>query len=110
KVGEPTSATVAADPATLMKEAEDHYWVQWSNDGKWTDLDPSFADATPGQTFARMSGTIDTLPPDLFQRVEIHVSIEEYTDGKPSTREVLHYAANAADLSGVDVLLMHRST
>lgn len=109
KAGEPTAATVAADPATLMKEAEDHYWVQWSNDGKWTDLDPSFADATPGQTFARMIGTIDTLPSDLFQRVDIHVSIEEYTDGKPSTREVLHYAANAADLSGIDVLLMHRS-
>ncbi len=110
KAGEPTAATVAADPATLIKEAEDHYWVQWSNDGKWTDLDPSFADATPGQTFARISGTIDTLPSGLFQRVEIHVSIEEYTDGKPSTREVLHYAANAADLSGTDVLLMHRST
>ena len=109
KAGEPAAATVTADPATLMKEAADHYWVQWSNDGKWTDLDPSFADATPGQTFARMSGTIDTLPSDLFQRVEIHISIEEYTDGKPSTREVLHYAANAADLSGADVLLIHRS-
>jgi len=109
KAGEPTAPTVLADPAALVKEAEDHYWVQWSNDGKWTDLDPSFADATPGLTVARMSGTIDTLPSDLFHRVEIHVSIEEYVDGKPSTREVLHYAANAADLSGKDVLLMHRA-
>jgi len=34
--------------AELAARAKEHAWVQVERDGKWADLDPSFADAKPG--------------------------------------------------------------
>ena len=109
KAGEPASPDSETNPGLLVKEAQDHYWVQWWNDGKWVDLDPSFGDATPGRVYGQMKETFDALPPGMFHRIEIHIRLEEYTDNKPSTREILQYAVNAADLSGADVFLLHRA-
>jgi hypothetical protein len=39
--------------------------------------------------------------------VDIRIRLEEYTGAAPSTREVLQYSAKAADLSGVDIALVH---
>ena len=91
----------------VIEEARAHYWVQWERDGQWVDLDPLFADAAVGRGYAPAAETFEALPDDLFHRVTIRVKVEEYTDGQPSTRELLTHTAKAADLSGVDLVLSH---
>lgn len=92
---------------SLVREAGDHWWVQWWRDGEWVDLDPSFGSAAPGTTYVKAAATFDTLPEALFHRVELVVRVEEYTGAQPSTRDVLKYSATAADLSGADLVLVH---
>src|SRR2546427_7683902 len=31
---------------SLVKETQNHYWIQWFKNGTWLDLDPSFADSS----------------------------------------------------------------
>jgi len=100
---------------SLVKEAQAHYWVQWWKDGTWVDVDPSFADATPGRKYAPVAETSDALPAALFHRVSIRVRVEEYAilltgnaQGTPTSRDILSYTAKAADLSGVDLFLSHQ--
>jgi len=96
-------------PQPLIAEAQDHYWIQWWRNGSWVDLDSSFATATPGQTYAQPAETRDALPEPLFHRVNVRLRLEESTGGKPTSREILKYSAKAADLSGVDLVLIHRA-
>jgi hypothetical protein len=93
----------------LRKETQDHYWVEWLRDGVWTAMDPSGIGAAPGQTFTTSDAVWDTLPDAVVHRVEIRVRVEEWTGGGTTTRHVLRYAANASDLSGVDLILAHQS-
>jgi large repetitive protein len=97
----------AAALDALVKEASTHYWVQWEHDGKWIDLDPSFADSTPGKTLIVSEQTLETLPEALFHEVTIRVRVEEYVTDKPSTREVLKVSVKAKDLAGQDRTLSH---
>jgi hypothetical protein len=92
---------------SLTREDSDHYWIQWWRDGVWVDLDPTFATATPGTAYGQVAATLDALPDTLFHRVDIRVRLEEYTGDKPSSRVILQYSAKAADLSGVDLALVH---
>lgn len=92
---------------SLTKETEDHYWVQWSKNGNWVDLDPSFADSTPGTKYAAVTETLDSLPDGLYHQVEIRIRIEEYTGNQPSTRLIFRQKSKAVDLSGIDVVLSH---
>jgi hypothetical protein len=99
----------------LVKEARDHYWVQLSQDGSWTDFDPSFADATPGQAHANGQEPFVALPDSQFHRITIRVRVEESSilvkggeAGKPVSREILRLTTKAADLSGLDVLFTHQ--
>lgn len=105
--GLPKRAESPVTMRTLLSEARDHYWVEWLKDGTWTAMDPSFATAVPGQTFADAAETIETLPESIYHRVEIRVRVEEYTGDQPSSREVLRYTAKSADLSGEDLILVH---
>lgn len=101
---------------SLVQEAQEHYWVQWWKDNTWVDLDPSFADATPGRKYTPSAGSpLDALPDALFHRVTVRVRLEEYSvlntgnaEGQPSSREILSYTAKAAELSGVDLLFSHQ--
>jgi len=108
KAGHPTSRESSVTLEALVKEAQDHYWVEWWQNGAWVDLDPSFATANPGQVYAKAEETFDALPETLFHRVGIRIRLEEYTGDQPSIREILRYTANAADLSGVDLLVTHQ--
>jgi hypothetical protein len=103
----PRAETATLD--SLVEEARDHWWVQWWRDGAWVDLDPSFASAAPGTTYATAAATFDALPESLFHRVDLVVRVEEYQDGEPATRDILKYSATAADLSGADVVFAHVS-
>lgn len=95
---------------SLQEETQDHYWVEWWKDGAWTTMDPSFADAVPGQAYAKGEAVGDVLPEALFHRVEIRVRVEEYAAGRATHRDVLRYAAKAPDLSGADLVLAHQAT
>jgi large repetitive protein len=99
----------------LVKEAEAHYWVQWSRDGKWLDLDPAFADTASGAALTKAQETFASLPEALYHRVTVRLRLEEYAillqgNAAPtiSTRETLQYTAKAAELSGVDLVLTHQ--
>jgi hypothetical protein len=101
----PAPGTPSID--SLVKETQDHFWLQSLVQGAWVDLDPSFDDAVPGRSYAPASATFDALPEAMFDRVELRVRIEEYTGDSPSSRVVLSYEAKSADLSGVALLLSH---
>lgn len=105
--GLPKRAESPVTMQSLLSEARDHYWIEWLHDGTWTALDPSFATAVPGQTFATATETFAALPGSIHHRIEIKVRVEEYTGEQPSSREVLRYTARAADLSGEDLILVH---
>ena len=99
----------------LTQEAQSHYWVQWSKDGSWVDLDTAFADSMPGRTYASAQETLTALPGALAHRIGIRVVVEEYAillSGEeattPSRRELLRYAADAPDLAGLDLVLTHQ--
>lgn len=105
----------ATDFHDLITDSLSHYWIQWNKDGAWVDLDPSFADSTPGRAVAKVDETFETLPDPVFHRVSITGRVEEYpyitegnVDSKPSTREIFQYSARAADLAGVHVLFTHQ--
>lgn len=93
---------------SLVKEAQDHYWVQWHKDGAWVDLDPSFGDSSQGKKYASAEKTFDALPDDIFHRVDIRIRLEEYTGDQRSERVILTHTAKAADLSGSDLVLSHQ--
>ena len=102
----PTGGVISTE--TLLTEAGQHFWVQWWSEGRWVDLDPSFRDAVAGRTYATADGTSEVLPEALFHRVELRVEIEEQTGDRASRRVLLRHTARAADLSGVDLVLVHR--
>jgi hypothetical protein len=105
--GLPKRAESPVTMQSLLSEARDHYWIEWLHDGTWTALDPSFATAVPGQTFATATETLAALPESIHHRIEIKVRVEEYSGEQQSSREVLRYTARAADLSGEDLILVH---
>ena len=47
------------------------------------------------------------MPDVLFDRVTIRVRLEEYTGDRPSSWEILSDPAKGADLSGIDLALVH---
>jgi hypothetical protein len=106
--GLPAKRPPALTRDTLVKEAQDHFWVEWWQDGQWTALDPSFATSAPGQRYAESDATFDELPDSLFHHIAMRVRAEEYQNGQPASRELLDYSARAADLSGVDLFLSHQ--
>jgi hypothetical protein len=101
----PPDGAAALD--AMVKETTTHYWVQSDKDGKWIDLDPSFADSAPGKALTASDQTLQALPKELFHEVTIRVRVEEYVADKPSTREVLKVSVKAAELAGQDRTLSH---
>lgn len=70
-------APVSVVPSgALLAEAREHYWVQYRNDdAKWIDLDTSFRDAKPGETFARVTSTYDQLPEEAYHHLRVIVTL-----------------------------------
>lgn len=57
----------------------DHYWVQAVVDNATVDLDPSQAEAQPGQHLADASDSLDpdNLPDEVFQYISLRVVADE---------------------------------
>ncbi len=106
KADRPAKVDLGPSLDALVAEARDHYWVQWQSEGKWVDMDPSTAQATQGKRLTDVVEVLDALKQDLFHKVVIRVTVEEAGDAL-STRQLLAHTANAADLSGREVVLAH---
>lgn len=98
---------VGSSTEALLAEARSHYWLQVEQNGRWVDLDPSFADAAVGKTSAAAAETFDALPDVLYHRVTVRVLAEVSDGSQAQTTELLTYSARAADLSATGVLLAH---
>jgi hypothetical protein len=101
-----SSLSSEPDLNALLREIQPHYWVQWLREGSWTDLDPSFGDASVGRANTKIEETLAELPETLHHQVTVRVKIEESTD-PPSSRTVLMYRARAADLSAAHAVMIH---
>ncbi|GAB4581713.1 MAG: hypothetical protein Fur0022_44630 [Anaerolineales bacterium] len=76
--------TPVSDPLndpTLLALVTDHWWVEaYLPDSGWTNLDPSFADAQPGDVFATPGANdrIAELPANTRQQVTFELEVEQY--------------------------------
>jgi hypothetical protein len=92
----------------LIGELRDHYWLQVKKGDAWIDLDPSFPEAQPGQTFTAAAETLPSVPDRLFHRVSIQVVLEELKDQQLKSKPLLAYEGTAASLSARPLLLAHQ--
>lgn len=110
---EPLAASAKAESDRAAREAralealKDHWWVQISTDGRWTDLDPFgviVGTISPAQTMAP-----DAIPDDAKHRVTARVIAEYWDNG--SYREVLllSHSADTAALAGRPLVLTHNA-
>lgn len=112
-----------ADPVNdpdLLTLVSDHWWVEAYVDGAWTDLDPSFADAEIGDSFASSTATDGTdqiaeLPDDTRHKVTMSLKMEEYHplnpgDGGFEYSYPLAHTFNSVALVGEPVTLAHLVT
>jgi hypothetical protein len=76
-VGCPPADALKADPENdpkLLAEAKEHYWVEYG-DG-FTPADPTFPDASLGQTFATKQGDFTEVPENLQHKVTVRLKAE----------------------------------
>ena len=107
----------ASDPLNdlaLLAEAGDHWWVEAYLAGTWTDLDPSFAEATPGATFQTSvagdgSDRIAEVPDAQRHKVTVRLKVQKYnnylgglTDFYPISRTFA-----SVEVAGKPVALAH---
>jgi hypothetical protein len=91
----------------ILKEIEQHVWVQASIDGGWVDLDSSFPDATAGKSYAAVSRTFNAPPQEWCQRVTIRVKVERLEGAGLREETALSSTYNALELLDRDVFLLH---
>ncbi len=91
----------------VLREIEEHVWVQAEVDGRWVDLDSAFAEAEPGRTYTAAEQTFEALPKESYQRVTIRIISETLASGSLKTDMALEFSANAAELLDRQVFLTH---
>jgi hypothetical protein len=83
----------------------DHYWVQAVVDNATIDLDPSQAEAQPGQRLADASDSLDpdNLPGEVFQTIGFRVVADFLAGNEIQSTTVLSQEYKAADLFGKNI-------
>lgn len=91
----------------VLREIEQHIWVQAEVNGRWVDIDSAFADAVPGRTYATAERTVEVLPKEAYQRVTIRVISETLASGSLKTETALEFSTTAEELLDRQVFLTH---
>lgn len=91
----------------VVKEIEQHAWVQAQRNGQWIDLDPSFRDSTVGRAYAPVQQQFDTPPPAWMQQVTIRVVAENLEGGTLKRTISLETTIPAYRLIDRPVYLLH---
>ena len=91
----------------VLREIEQHVWVQAEVNGRWVDLDSAFPDATPGRTYTSAERTSETLPKETYQRVTIRVVSEMLTGSSLKSETALEFSATAEELLDRQIFLTH---
>jgi hypothetical protein len=94
------AASDAAVRAAWTAAVSDHWWVQAQQNGTWTDLDPTLADAKSGTHLATATGDpADALPDALRTTVAIRLIGTFVDNGAASDKTLLDASATSADLA-----------
>ena len=106
-LGAPANAG-AGQHDSQIAAISDHWWVQRSDNGTWSDLDPLMRDAKPNQRLLPRSRRTQvicrptgmSLPPNrsLLHEVEVRVMAERTDGDKTTSTVVLHQALQPAAL------------
>lgn len=78
-----------------LEDVRDHVWVQARIEGKWTDLDASFADAVPGRSYAEAGRYALEAPAADNQMIELALVAEALDGAALVERRVLEHALPA---------------
>ncbi len=100
----------ASAGADRTEEAyRDHWWVQWKNGERWTDLDPSLPDARPGRPLTVMRENIlpEQIAESLKHSVEVRVIAEVSDKGALRERTLLRHALRPSEVMGRRVVLAY---
>lgn len=101
----PTNTSPPFD--AVLKEIEEHAWVQALVGDQWVDLDSAFPDAVPGRAYTRADNTVDVFPDAVFQRVTVRVVTEWVASGSLSEETVLEVTSPAERLLDREIYLLH---
>ena len=104
--GTPPPITAPARDA-VREELRRHVWIQAELDGVWTNLDPTFRDARPGQRLAEAVRTVDRLPDDMVQRVRARIVVDRIVAGRVTSITALETLWTAPDLYDRQIFLLH---
>jgi hypothetical protein len=99
--------------ADQLAALANHWWVQFSRDSKWLDLDPLTRDAKPGHSVVASGSTVEVpadgqLPPIAAmerQDVELRIQIERSDKGAAKIESVFKYTISPAELAGLPIKL-----
>lgn len=119
--GHVPDGTEVADPLNdpeLIALVSDHWWVEAYLPGSgWTDLDPSFANATPAQVFAESAASdgtdrISEIPDMLRYTVTLQLRVEQYNSFPISGSNLselypLEVSWNTVELASRSIILGH---
>lgn len=109
QIGKPPKDVAAGDHAAAVAAMQDHWWVQWNDQGNWTDLDPLLPDAKAKSTLAPAQQTVDlnSIPDDQRHRVVVRVIVEAWKDKRPGEVAVLEHSFRPAAVAGKQIHLGH---
>lgn len=91
----------------LIREAQEHVWVQAKQGETWVDLDPCFAGAAPGTTRGTDPDVWEAIPQDRYHRVTIRVRVEQRDGSDLQESHPLAFEATTAELAGQELMLYH---
>ena len=106
-LGNAAPAVASASHDDLIKEIQQHAWVQAQVNGQWIDLDPSFADSVAGHAYAAVGQTYTGPPAPLMQQVTIRVVTETLAGGALIKNVVLETTTPAYQIVDKQVFLTH---
>ena len=104
-LGDRLDPTTAPDDDAAVTDPRRHVWVQMLSGSQWVDLDPTMADAEPGQTLTPATSTAAEIPMADRQTVRLQVVAETLMSSELESHPVLDETLDAAGSSDSEVFL-----